>query len=143
MQIPYILLQTILIPIIAAIVCALLGKQLKKKVGWIASAAMIYVTALLAYVGIQIWTQGGVFTESYSLGYSCFRFKIRFSRRRLKPARCINPKFSLHSSHRLLNPLHGPQNRNRLWQRQTQHVLPVLRILLADSNGLNRRCIIH
>jgi formate hydrogenlyase subunit 3/multisubunit Na+/H+ antiporter MnhD subunit len=78
MQIPYILLQTIIVPIIAAIVCALLGKQLKKRVGWIASAAMIYVTALLVYVGVQIWTQGGVFTESYAWGTVVFDLKFGF-----------------------------------------------------------------
>ena len=75
---PYILLQTVIVPIIAAIVCALLGKQLKKKVGWIASAAMIYVTALLAYVAVQMWTQGGVFTESYTWGTVVFELKFGF-----------------------------------------------------------------
>ncbi len=39
MLIPYILLQTILVPLFAAIICALLGKRLKKNVGWVASAA--------------------------------------------------------------------------------------------------------
>ncbi len=78
MQIPYILLQTILIPLIAAIACALLGKQLKKNVGWIASAAMIYVTALLAYVGLQLWTQGGVLTESYAWGTVVFNLNFGF-----------------------------------------------------------------
>jgi formate hydrogenlyase subunit 3/multisubunit Na+/H+ antiporter MnhD subunit len=78
MLIPYILLQTILVPLFAAIICALLGKRLKKNVGWVASAAMIYVTSLLAYVGIQLWTQGGTVTESYTWGTVVFSLKFGF-----------------------------------------------------------------
>jgi NADH:ubiquinone oxidoreductase subunit 5 (subunit L)/multisubunit Na+/H+ antiporter MnhA subunit len=63
-MIPYILLQTVIVPLIAALACALLGKKLQKNVGWIAAAALIYVTALLAYVGVSIWN-GPAVTEVY------------------------------------------------------------------------------
>ncbi len=71
-QIPYILLQTVLVPLIAAIVCAFLGKKLKKNLGWVAAASMIYVTALLTYVAFQMWTQGGDLFETYSWGTVVF-----------------------------------------------------------------------
>jgi len=78
MQIPYILLQTIIVPIIAAILCGALGRQLKKKAAWIAVAAMVYVTALLAFVGLQIWTQGSTITETYGWGNVVYNLKFGF-----------------------------------------------------------------
>jgi len=77
-QIPYVLLQTIIVPLIAAIACAFLGKRLKKNVGWVAAIAMVYVTALLAYVGIQLWLQGGELTEFYTWGTMVFNLKFGF-----------------------------------------------------------------
>jgi NADH-quinone oxidoreductase subunit M len=76
MQIPYVLLQTVLVPLIAAIVCAFLGKKLKKNLGWVAAAAMLYTTALLVYVGVQMWTQGGTFTEHYLWGNVVFTLDL-------------------------------------------------------------------
>jgi formate hydrogenlyase subunit 3/multisubunit Na+/H+ antiporter MnhD subunit len=78
MQIPCILLQTILVPLLAAIVCVTLGRRFKKNVGWVASAAMIYVTTLLALVGCQIWVQGGSLTELYSWGTVVFNLNFGF-----------------------------------------------------------------
>jgi proton-translocating NADH-quinone oxidoreductase chain M len=78
MQVPYILLQTVIVPLIAAILCAFLGNRLKKNLGWVAAAAMLYTTVLLAYVGLQLWTQGGSFTETYQWGTVVFSLKFGF-----------------------------------------------------------------
>ena len=76
-MIPYVLLQTVIVPLIAALACALLGKRLQKNLGWIAVAALIYVTALLAYVGVSIWN-GGVVTEVYQWGTVVFNLNFGF-----------------------------------------------------------------
>jgi len=78
MQIPYILLQTVLAPVIGAILCAFLGKKLKKNLGWVAAAAMLYTTVMLALVAVQLWTQGGSVTESYQWGTVVFSLKFGF-----------------------------------------------------------------
>jgi formate hydrogenlyase subunit 3/multisubunit Na+/H+ antiporter MnhD subunit len=78
MQIPYLLLQTIVVPLITALACILLRKKFGKKVGWVASAAMVYVTILLAYVGLTIWSEGGTFIESYQWQTVVFDLKFGF-----------------------------------------------------------------
>jgi formate hydrogenlyase subunit 3/multisubunit Na+/H+ antiporter MnhD subunit len=75
---PYILLQTVLVPLVAAVVCVFLGKRLKKNLGWVATAAMVYETALLAYVAIQLWTQGGQLLETYHWGNIVFSLDFGF-----------------------------------------------------------------
>src|SRR5512140_41134 len=76
METQYLLIQTILAPLITAFVCALAGKRLKKNLGWVAFAGAAYTTAILAYVGVQIWTQGGVITETYNWGTVVFALKF-------------------------------------------------------------------
>ena len=66
--IPSILLQAVTVPLIGAILCAFLGKHLKKNTGWIAAAASLYSTVLLAYVAAMMWMQGGSLTETYTWG---------------------------------------------------------------------------
>jgi formate hydrogenlyase subunit 3/multisubunit Na+/H+ antiporter MnhD subunit len=78
MEVSFFLLQTVLVPLFAAVVCVFLGKRLKRNVGWIATAAMVYVTALLAFVGVQLWSQGGSITESYLWGTVVFDLKFGF-----------------------------------------------------------------
>ena len=56
MLIPCPLLQSILIPLIAAVVIAVAGKRLKEIVGWISCASLIYSTIMLILVGVKIWT---------------------------------------------------------------------------------------
>ncbi len=78
MQIPFVLLQTVLVPLTAAILCGILGRYLKKNAAWIAIAALAYVTALLAVVGVQVW-QGGAVTEVYGWGNVVYSLKFGFS----------------------------------------------------------------
>ena len=77
-SIPAILLQAVIVPLIAAVACAFLGKHLKKKTGWIAAAATLYSTALLAYVAVQMWTQGGTLVETYTWGTIVFQLDLGF-----------------------------------------------------------------
>ncbi len=75
-SIPAILLQAVIVPLIAAVACAFLGKHLKKKTGWIAAAATLYSTALLAYVAVQMWIQGGTLVETYTWGTIVFQLDL-------------------------------------------------------------------
>ena len=74
--IPAILLQIIIIPLIAAVACAFLGKKLKRNTGWIAVAATLYSTGLLAYVAVQMWLQGGTLVETYTWGTIVFQLDL-------------------------------------------------------------------
>jgi NADH-quinone oxidoreductase subunit M len=76
MQIPYVLLQVIVVPLITAIICLGLGKRLGKSLGWIAGGALAYTTSLLSYVGYQFWVNNTVVTEHYS--WSTATFSINF-----------------------------------------------------------------
>jgi formate hydrogenlyase subunit 3/multisubunit Na+/H+ antiporter MnhD subunit len=76
--IPAVLLQTVIVPLIAAVACAFLGKRLRRNTGWIAAAAMLYTTALLAYVAVQMWTQGGTLLETYTWGNIVFHLDFGF-----------------------------------------------------------------
>ncbi len=79
MQIPYILLQIIIVPIIAAIVCALLGKKVGKNLGWVAAAALSYTTLLLIYVGSQLWGNKSPINEIYNWSSASFGLNFGFS----------------------------------------------------------------
>jgi NADH-quinone oxidoreductase subunit M len=76
--VPSILLQAVIVPLIGALLCAFLGKRLKRNTGWIAAAATIYSTALLAYVAVQLWTQGGQLVETYTWGTIVFQLDFGF-----------------------------------------------------------------
>ena len=55
MLVPNPLLQSILIPLIAAIVIAIIGKRVKEAAGWISCASLVYSTIMLILVGLKIW----------------------------------------------------------------------------------------
>jgi len=76
--VPSILLQAVIVPLIGALLCAFFGKRLKRNTGWIAAAATIYSTALLAYVAVQLWTQGGQLVETYTWGTIVFQLDFGF-----------------------------------------------------------------
>ncbi len=64
---PYILTQTIIVPVIAAIVILLTRRILGKKAAFIAGIALLYTTALLCIMSIRLY-QGTVISESYLWG---------------------------------------------------------------------------
>ena len=67
MMMPYILLQTIVVPVIAAIIILLTRRIIGKKAGLIAGIALLYTTALLCIVGIRLY-QGTVISEGFVWG---------------------------------------------------------------------------
>jgi len=64
---PYILTQTIIVPVIAAIVILLTRRILGKKAAFIAGIALLYTTALLCIMSIRLY-QGTVISEGYLWG---------------------------------------------------------------------------
>ena len=52
MQVPYLLLQTIVVPLIAAALTYPLGRRLGRNVGWISLGALLYTSVLLLLAGI-------------------------------------------------------------------------------------------
>ncbi len=64
---PYILTQTIIVPVIAAIVILLTRRILAKKAGFIAGIALLYTTALLCIVSIRLY-QGTAVSEGFVWG---------------------------------------------------------------------------
>ncbi|MGD0477447.1 MAG: proton-conducting transporter membrane subunit [Nitrososphaerales archaeon] len=64
MGIPYTLLQTIILPLVAAGAVYPLSRRLGKNVGWVAFAVLLYTTFLLLLVGLGIYN-GGAIRELY------------------------------------------------------------------------------
>lgn len=67
MMIPYILLQTIIVPVIAALIILLTRRKIGRSVRWIPIIALLYTTALLCIAGISVY-QGGEIHEAYVWG---------------------------------------------------------------------------
>jgi formate hydrogenlyase subunit 3/multisubunit Na+/H+ antiporter MnhD subunit len=65
-QIPFALLQVVLVPVIAALVCFVAGGRLGKSVGWIAFVSLAYSTLLLLMVGARLYGGGASLAESYA-----------------------------------------------------------------------------
>ena len=64
---PYLLLQTVLVPLGAA-VAVLLTRSLKGFVfGWVAIVSLVYTTALLIVAGLRLFTHGRI-VEPYAIG---------------------------------------------------------------------------
>ncbi len=62
----YLLLQSIVIPLVAAALCYLAAPVLGKRVGWIAFASLLITTALLLALGwSQLFSGGAPISESY------------------------------------------------------------------------------
>jgi len=78
MQIPYILLQTVLVPAVSAPVLALIGKKIGKHVGWIACGILTYTTLLLIIAGVNLWNGAAPIQEEYTWSTSIFTLKFGF-----------------------------------------------------------------
>jgi NADH-quinone oxidoreductase subunit M len=76
--IPYALLQTIIVPLVAAPVLALLGKKTGKHTGWIVVAVLSYTTILLVLTGITLWNGAGQVGEDYVWSTVVFNLKFGF-----------------------------------------------------------------
>ncbi|MGP8056349.1 MAG: complex I subunit 4 family protein [Nitrososphaerales archaeon] len=65
MGIPYALLQTIILPLVAAGAVYPLSRRLGKNVGWVAFAVLLYTTLLLFSTGVGLYFGGAPVSESY------------------------------------------------------------------------------
>ena len=66
MVVPYLLLQSVLIPIVFAGVCYLASAKLGRAVGWLAFASIAYTTAILLTSAQEVYSAGSQFFESYA-----------------------------------------------------------------------------
>ncbi|HUI01220.1 MAG TPA: complex I subunit 5 family protein [Nitrososphaerales archaeon] len=64
--VPFVLLQTVLVPLLAALLSFALGGSLGRRTGWVAFAALAYVSLLLLSVGAGLYGGGQPVTESYA-----------------------------------------------------------------------------
>ena len=78
MQIPCILLQTVLVPTVSAPVLALIGKKIGKHVGWIACGILTYTSLLLIIAGVNLWNGAAPIQEEYAWSTSVFTLKFGF-----------------------------------------------------------------
>jgi NADH-quinone oxidoreductase subunit M len=78
MLIPYVLLQTIVVPLVAAPILALLGKKIGKHTGWIVAAILFYTTFLLLLTGVSMWNGMGQVEEQYVWSTAIFNLKFGF-----------------------------------------------------------------
>ncbi len=65
-EIPFVLLQVVLVPLLAAVVSFAAGQRLGRQVGWIAFVALLYASLLLLSVGSGLYGGGAPVTESYT-----------------------------------------------------------------------------
>jgi NADH-quinone oxidoreductase subunit M len=79
MQVPYSLLQVVIVPIFAAIILALLGKKVGRRLGWVAFGILAYTSLLLLNVGLELWNSGGQIYEEYIWNTAVFNLKFGFS----------------------------------------------------------------
>ncbi len=120
MQIPFALLQVIIIPLITALITLILGKRLAKNLGWIAAAALAYTTFVLATVGYQVWTTGTAVVETYGWGSAVFtlNFGLSADGLSLPVALIMNlvcaacAVYSVHYMEHRIEQLYGPENKN-------------------------------
>jgi proton-translocating NADH-quinone oxidoreductase chain M len=120
MQIPYVLLQVMIVPLITAIICLALGKRLGKNLGWIAGAALAYTTFLLGFVGYQLWVNGSFAPEHYSWSTAAFSINFGLSADGLSlPVAlimnlvcCACAFYSINYMHHRIGELYGEENRS-------------------------------
>jgi proton-translocating NADH-quinone oxidoreductase chain M len=74
--IPYVLLQTIVVPLVAAPILALVGKKAGKNTGWIVAAILSYTTVLLLLTGISLWNGSSQVEEEYTWSTAVFNLKF-------------------------------------------------------------------
>ena len=63
--VPFLLLQVVAAPLLASLLVLAVGGRLGRSVGWIAFAAIAYVSVLLLYVGYGLYEGGPPLTETY------------------------------------------------------------------------------
>lgn len=80
MQIPFMLLQVVVVPVISAALIALFGKRLGKRLGWVVFGVLLYTTLLLFNAGFTLFNNGGqpqIF-EEYNWSATVLSLKFGF-----------------------------------------------------------------
>ncbi|MBS3794049.1 MAG: NADH dehydrogenase [Candidatus Thorarchaeota archaeon] len=78
MEIPFLLLQTVLIPAVSVPIMGLLGKKIGKQVGWVVTAVLAYTTFLLLLGGVDYWVSGSALSEQYFWSTALFDIEFGF-----------------------------------------------------------------
>ncbi|MCD6529708.1 NADH dehydrogenase [Candidatus Bathyarchaeota archaeon] len=78
MGLPYLLLQTILVPILSAPILAFLGKKIGKNVGWVAFGVLAYTSTLLTIAGFGLWEGFSPIHEEYAWVTDIFELRFSF-----------------------------------------------------------------
>ncbi len=78
MEIPFLLLQTVFIPVLSIPVMALLGRKIGTRVGWVAAVVLSYTTILLLLGGIDFWVSGSPLIEHYSWSTAVLNIEFGF-----------------------------------------------------------------
>lgn len=78
MNIPYLLLQCVILPVLSTPLLVLIGRKIGKQVGWVACAILAYTTALLITAGYNIWNTSAPLHEEYSWSTAIFVLKFGF-----------------------------------------------------------------
>lgn len=78
MIIPYALLQATVGPMVVAALIPLLGKRVRRRLGWIAFGILAYSTFLLLNVGSGLWNGQGQIHEEYYWITTVFNLKFGF-----------------------------------------------------------------
>ena len=63
--VPYLLLQTIILPLLASGAAYLFGNRFGRNIGWLIFAVLLYTTFLLFDAGYEIYTTGQPISETY------------------------------------------------------------------------------
>ncbi len=64
---PYLLLQTIIVPVLGSLFILLTRRKIGERAGWVASITLLYTTVLLCIAGIRIH-RGNTLYEAYPVG---------------------------------------------------------------------------
>jgi formate hydrogenlyase subunit 3/multisubunit Na+/H+ antiporter MnhD subunit len=78
MQIPYMLLQVIILPMTIAVLTGFAGKRMGKRLGWLVFAILAYTTFLLLVAGIDLWIVKTPMREEYSWTSAVFNLTFGF-----------------------------------------------------------------
>lgn len=78
MQVPYLLAQAVLMPLLAAPLMAVIGNRIGKRVGWIVGGVLAYTNILMLVAAADVWGGGAPVLEEYAWSTALFTLKMGF-----------------------------------------------------------------
>ncbi len=79
MQIPYMLLQAVLLPLLAMPAIVLIGKRIGRRVAWVSGAVLAYTNLLLISAMFDLWNGAAPIVEEYAWTNALFTLEFGFS----------------------------------------------------------------